>query len=298
MAASIIAGVAGVATSAAGTIGDIVLGVQNLELQKQQLQLNQQALQQNKELSQQSMALTAAMPWIEAKAAGAAQLAQMEAKYKFYESKGADAVSLLAIGQGKTVYSSGSNRVATIHNTGNTFLQPHHRSSPNVPILMDITKRPKTSTVGTQVGNPNVGTQPAKGTQTPKETSTSSIGVMTSSVQNVSTQIGYPFVLNSKNTNFKTTPTQTTKQPTTTSVGTQATFRQIKSGSKTNQSTTVGLYTNLRNYSTSSTQTSDNESRSREEQREAVGRQIAFYGVGINNAVKPFYRDALLKNLK
>lgn len=273
MAVAAIAGAVGAGSSLMTGISDTVLGVQHLNLQKEQLELSKQALQQNKDLTLASMALTAQMPYIEAKAAAKGQVAVMQAKYDFYKNNGADENSLFALASGKTLFSTGKERVATVHKTVIDHINPMPGSHTNTPILMDVTKRRKTSTVSTQAGNPNVGEQPARGTQTPSNivrvtgsTQTSgSIRVReTPMTSNASTQVGFQFVW----------PDRLNKKQTGT-VGP----RSENSGTQTDPTQTFTPRLRL--------------PRANFVQQQAT-REIAFKGVGINNAVKTFYRDALM----
>ncbi|UWL63424.1 VP1 [Temminck's stint calicivirus] len=148
---SLIAGGLGAASSLISGISSPIFHSQQLALQKEQLKLNQQALAQNKEMSLASMALTASMPTLEAKASGLAAKAQLDAKMDFYRRNGADPISLMAIGQGKTVFSSGSTRVATVYNTNPDYIRPFSFDNSTTPIVMDLTPRkPQTASRGVQ----------------------------------------------------------------------------------------------------------------------------------------------------
>lgn len=263
MAAAAASAALGVASSATSAIGDIVLGVEHLNLQKKQLELSQQALKQNKELSLASLALTAASPYIEAKASGQAVKHQLEARYNFMKEHGADELSLLSFAQGKTVFASGANRAATTRDTHISNISPMPGNHTQTPIFLDSTRRVKTTSKSTQAGNPLIGEQPARGTQT----------------FNFSRRVG-------TQTNFVTSRSSSTQTVarTSTAIGTSDTGTQTRFAF-------INKIPRPTHSKPASTQTTT--PRTRTQQKDAV-REIAFVGVGLNNARKTFYRDALM----
>lgn len=288
--ASIAAGAIGAGSSLMGSIADTVMGAKHLELQRQQLELNKQSLIQNKELTEKALKVDLAMPFLNAKAQALVTKGQMEARYDFYKKHGADDISLLALSQGKVIYSSGATRQAQVKPVTMAGLNASISSRPSVPILMDVTRKPKTSTASVQVGHPGIKT-PGKSTQT-ETTGNNAIGIQTNAQAHVSTQIGFPFVFdsssgptfiqNKKMVDAGTSMDSVRRKEPLTNKRTASAQTSVSA-----RSTSAQTVTHARD---SSVQTSIRSTRSRMEQKTATERP-AFYGVGLNGAIKPFYRS-------
>lgn len=185
MAAALISGALGVGSSLLGGISSTILGSQHLQLQKEQLKLSQQALEQNRDLSEKSLRLQAVMPFLTSKANAQAVKDQMKARYEFYQEAGADPISLMALSQGKTVFASGGEHIATTRDTHISNISNLPGTTSSTPIILDLTPKKKpTANKGSQAGRPSFGEVPGRATQTTGQTS------------DASTQVGFQFVFN------------------------------------------------------------------------------------------------------